>query len=152
MPNYWLFKCEPDAYSIDDLKREGQTFWNGVRNYQARNFLRDSIKTGDLVLYYHSNADPSGVAGIAKIKKGGYGDHSALDPKSKYFDEKATKDNPIWFMVDVAYVKKFKKFIPLDELRRVPGLEKMMVLMKGSRLSIQPVTEKEFKIVEKMGG
>lgn len=152
MANYWLFKCEPDSYSIDDLKRDGWTFWNGVRNYQARNFLRDEIKQGDLVLYYHSNADPSGVAGIAKVKKSGYGDHTALDPKSTYFDEKATKDDPIWYMVDVAFVKKFKTFIPLEELKRTPGLEKMMVVKKGSRLSVQPVTEKEFKIVEKMGG
>ncbi|MDO8520017.1 MAG: EVE domain-containing protein [Deltaproteobacteria bacterium] len=149
--SFWLLKSEPGSYSIGDLRKDKTTFWNGVRNFQARNFLRDSIKAGDGVLFYHSNADPSGVAGLAKVVKSGYPDPTALDPKSKYFDPRASRENPVWFMVDIVFVKKFKTLIDLDLLRHTPGLEKMMVLKRGSRLSVQPVLPKEFDIVKKLG-
>lgn len=149
-PKYWLMKTEPESYSIDDLKNDGKTFWSGVRNYQARNFMRDEMKPGDGVLFYHSNADPSGVAGIARVVKAGYADHTAQDPDDSHYDPKATKENPIWYMVDIAFVRQFKHLVSLEELKRTPGLENMMVIQRGSRLSVQPVTEKEFKIVEKL--
>ena len=150
--SYWLLKSEPTSYSIDHLQKDKTTFWNGVRNYQARNLLRDSIKVGDGVLFYHSNAEPPGVVGIAKVIKSGYPDPTAFDPKSKYFDQKASRDNPIWFMVDIAFIARFKNFVDLELLRHAPGLEKMMVLKRGSRLSVQPVSPKEFEIVQKLGG
>lgn len=150
--SYWLLKSEPTSYSIDNLQKDKTTFWNGVRNYQARNFLRDSIQVGDGVLFYHSNAEPPGVVGIAKVVKAGYPDPTALDPQSKYFDPKASADNPIWFMVDIDFVAKFKHFVDLELLRHAPGLEKMMVLKRGSRLSVQPVSPKEFEIVQTLGG
>lgn len=148
--NYWLLKSEPDCYSIDDLQRDGTTFWSGVRNYQARNFMRDEMKPGDGVLFYHSSAEPPGVAGIAEIAREGYADKTALDPKDDHYDPKATAENPIWMMVDVRFVKKFKELIPLTELKETPGLEKMAVIQRGQRLSVQPVTEEEWKIVTKM--
>jgi predicted RNA-binding protein with PUA-like domain len=148
--NYWLLKSEPDCYSIDDLQRDGTTFWSGVRNYQARNFMRDLMKPGDGVLFYHSSAEPPGVAGIAEIAREGYPDTTALDPQDDHYDPKATPENPIWMMVDVKFVRKFKELIPLAELKEVPGLEKMAVLQRGQRLSVQPVTEEEWKIVTKM--
>ncbi|EKD42152.1 MAG: hypothetical protein ACD_73C00300G0001 [uncultured bacterium] len=150
--SYWLMKSEPTSYSIDQLQKDKTTFWNGVRNYQARNFMRDEMKVGDGVLFYHSNADPSGIAGMAKIVKAGYPDHTQFDAKSPYYDPKATAQNPIWFMVDMAFVRKFKNFLELDLLRHAPGLENMMVLKRGSRLSVQPVTTREFEIISKLGG
>ncbi len=141
---YWLMKCEPTSYSIDDLAREQVTFWNGVRNFQARNFLRDDIALGDRVLFYHSNAEPSGVAGLARVVKNGYADHSALDPQSKYFDPKSTNENPIWFMVDIEFVAKFPRVIALSELKEEPELSGMMVLQRGSRLSVQPVSAEHY--------
>lgn len=151
MKQYWLMKSEQTSYSIDDLQKDKTTFWNGVRNYQARNFMRDRMKKGDEVLFYHSNAEPPGVAGTARIVKVGYPDHTQWDPKSKYFDSKASIQDPIWFMVDMAFVKKFKNFVELNFLKTTPGLEKMMVLKRGSRLSIQPVSAKEFEIIQKLG-
>lgn len=150
--NFWLFKSEPSVYSIDDLKRDKSTPWEGVRNYQARNFLRDTVKNGDLVLFYHSNAEPPGVAGIAKIVKEGYADPSAFDPRSKYFDEKSKKDNPAWYLVDVGFVEKFDQVISLPKLKETVGLEEMMVTKRGARLSIQPVTKQEWEIVLKLAG
>lgn len=149
---YWLMKSEPESYSIDALKKDKKTFWSGVRNYQARNFMRDDMKVGDLVLFYHSNADPSGVAGVAKIVKTGYADHTALDPEDHHYDPKSSTENPIWFMVDVEYVSKFKGIVSLEELKANPKLKGMMVLAKGSRLSVQPVSKEHFEIVKKMGG
>lgn len=128
---YWLMKSEPDAYSIEDLARDKKTYWDGVRNYQARNFMRDKMKPGDLVFFYHSNAEPSGIAGIAKVTSKGYPD----------------AENPVWVVVDIEYVKKFKKLIPLDSLRKVPGLAKMPLLQRGQRLSVQPVSAKEWEII-----
>lgn len=146
--NYWLLKSEPEVYSIDDLKRDKKTFWDGVRNYQARNFLRDSLKLGDMVLFYHSNADPTGIAGFAKVVKEGYPDPTATDPKHDHFDPKSNPDNPTWYGVDIQFVKKAKRVLPLAELKGIAGLEKMALLQKGQRLSVQPVTAKEFKIIE----
>lgn len=143
--NHWLLKTEPSSYSIDDLKRDGQTFWNGVRNYQARNFMRDEMKVGDLVLVHHSNADPSGIVGIAKIVKAGYPDFTAWDSKSKYFDPSSSPEKPVWYMVDVAFVEKFKQILSLEFLKKHSKLEGLMLLKKGSRLSVQPVSQAHFK-------
>ena len=148
---HWLMKCEPAAYTIDDLKRDGTTSWEGVRNYQARNFIRDEMKAGDKVLFYASNADPSGVTGIAEISREAYPDKFATKKGHSYYDEKATKDDPIWYMVDIRFVEKFPEIVPLDTLKSTPGLEDMVVTKKGSRLSIQPVTKPEFEIVTKLG-
>lgn len=130
--NYWLFKSEPSVYSVDDLKRDKSTTWEGVRNYQARNFLRDTVKKGDLILFYHSNAEPPGVAGIAKIVKEGYPDHTAFDPNHKYYDEKSKRDNPSWYLVDVGFVQKFDNLVSLTTLKETPGLEEMMVTKRGA--------------------
>jgi predicted RNA-binding protein with PUA-like domain len=148
---YWLMKSEPDVYSIHDLEREGQAEWDGVRNYQARNFMRDEMRVGDAVLFYHSNAKPPGVAGVARVCREAYPDHTAHDPHSKYHDPKSTPDEPRWFMVDVEHVESFPEVIPLDTLRETPGLEDMMVIKKGIRLSVQPVAKREFDMVVKLG-
>ena len=129
-------KSEPGVYSIDDLKRDKKTCWDGVRNFQARNFMRDTMKVGDLVLFYHSNAEPSGVAGIAKVCKEGY-------PES-------TKGRPVWVMVDVEFVEKFAHFVSLAEIKAHPKLKGMMVTKRGMRLSIQPVDESHFKLIRGM--
>src|SRR3954447_275580 len=148
---YWLMKCEPSAYTIEKLARDGTTSWEGVRNYQARNFIRDEMKKGDRVLFYASNADPSGVTGVAEISREAYPDQFARKKGSKYYDEKATAENPIWYMVDIGYVETFPHIVPLDTLKSMKGLEEMVVTKKGSRLSIQPVTKSEFDIVVKLG-
>ena len=129
-------KSEPGIYSIDDLKRDGVTAWDGVRNYQARNFMRDKMKKGDLVLFYHSNAEPSGTAGLAVVHREGY-----ADPKDS-----------VWSLVDVKFAEKFKNFVSLADLKADPALKDMLVVRKGSRLSVQPVEERHFKIVCRMGG
>jgi len=143
-------KTEPDVYSIDDLERDGTTFWDGVRNYQARNFMRDEMRPGDGVLFYHSNADPPGVAGLAEVVRPGYPDPTARDPASDYYDPKATDADPRWYMVDIRFVEKFPALVPLAVLRDTPGLEAMLVNRK-SRLSVQPVTPAEFEIVARLG-
>ena len=148
---YWLFKSEPYIYSIDDLQRDGKTHWEGVRNYQARNFMRDEMQKGDLILYYHSNADPPGVIGIARVAKEAYPDHFSWDNKSNYFDPKSSKENPRWVMVDVEFVEKFERLIPLAELKSHPDLKEMMVVKPGMRLSIQPVEENHFEIIRDLG-
>ncbi len=148
---YWLMKSEPDEYSIDDLERDGVADWDGVRNYQARNLMRDEMKVGDGVLFYHSNAKPSGVAGLARVVRGGYPDHTCWDPKSPYYDSKSTEDNPRWIMVDIEFVEKFAAVVPLATLKETPGLEDMMVTRRGMRLSIQPVTSSEWRRVVKLG-
>jgi len=148
---YWLMKCEPGAYTIEDLQRDGSTSWEGVRNYQARNFMRDEMKRGDEVLFYASNADPSGVTGVAEISREAYPDKFATQKGHEYFDPKATKEDSIWVMVDIAFVETFAHIVPLDTLKATKGLENMVVTKKGSRLSIQPVTKAEFDIVVKMG-
>lgn len=150
--NHWLMKSEPDVFSIDQLHKDKTTLWEGVRNYQARNFMMKDMQVGDWVLFYHSNAQPSGVAGLAKVSKLAAPDKTQFDKKSEYFDQKATKEKPIWFCVEVEYVEKFKHLVSLNELRENEKLADMLVLQKGSRLSIQPVDKKHFDIVKKMGG
>jgi len=144
---FWLFKTEPTTYSIDDLAKLGTDHWDGVRNYQARNFLRDDIKPGDHVFIYHSRVEPMAIMGLAQVTRGGYPDHTQFDPKSAHPDPKSSSNNPRWFMVDIKLVEKFKHPLTLSAMRAVPGLENMMLLQKGSRLSIQPVSEKEAEIL-----
>ena len=146
MPRYWLMKSEPGSYSIADLERDGSTGWEGVRNYQARNFMRDIMQPGDGVLFYHSSAEPPGVAGLARIARAGYPDPTALDPRSPYFDPKATDQGPRWYQVDIAFEQRFPEIIPIATLRETPSLEAMLVINR-SRLSVQPVTPEEWEIV-----
>jgi len=148
---FWLMKCEPSAYTIDDLARDGRTSWEGVRNYQARNFMRDDMQIGDGVLFYASNADPSGVTGLAEIVRAGYPDAFSWRKGHKYFDEASTRTKPVWYMVDIGFVARFSEIVSLDTLKRTKGLESMMVTQKGSRLSVQPATAREFEIVSKLG-
>jgi len=149
---YWLMKTEPHAFAIEDLaKRPGKKeHWDGVRNYQARNYMRDQMQKGDEVFFYHSSCTPAGIVGITTIDKSGYDDPSALDPHSKYHDPKATPQKNPWVMVDVKLKVKFKRMITLESLRKVPGLENMVLLKRGSRLSIQPVSAEEFAIILKL--
>ncbi len=153
---HWLVKTEPDAFSIDDLKRLGRTSWDGVRNYQARNFMRDDMQLGDWVLVYHSNAKPPGVVGLGEVVRTSYADHTAWDPASKYFDEQSSPQEPRWYMVDVGFVEIFPRLVPLDELRshgEPGGILEGMPLVGKSRLSVQPVTPEQFDaIVELAGG
>jgi predicted RNA-binding protein with PUA-like domain len=146
MARYWLMKSEPDVYSIDDLKLDGKTHWDGVRNYQARNIMRDKMKKGDWVLFYHSNANPPGVAGIAKVCRESYPDFTSWEPNSHYFDEKSSPDEPRWFMVDIEFVEKLPRLVSLAEIKAEPAL-KDMVLVNRSRLSVQPVEKSEFEFI-----
>ncbi len=150
---YWLMKSEPSVFSIDDLARAPKqtTSWDGVRNYQARNLLREAA-VGDGVIFYHSSADPPAAAGTATIARAAYPDATQFDPKSDYYDEGSTKDEPRWFVVDVKFEQKFARAVPLAELRANPALADMVLLRKGSRLSVQPVTAAEWKAVCKLGG
>ena len=149
---YWLMKSEPSVYSIDDLKRDRTTWWEGVRNYQARNFMQNEMKPGDVFLFYHSNADPSGVAGLGVVQKAAQPDKTAQDRKNPYFDPKSTVDKPIWYCVGVQFKSIFPRLVSLEELKQHPKLKKMMVTQRGSRLSIQPVQPEEFRIVCELGG
>ncbi len=150
MTSYWLIKTEPGCYSIEDLAQDSTTSWDGVRNYQARNFMKDDMKTGDMVLFYHSVTNPS-VAGLARVVREAYPDHTAFDPEDRHFDPRSTPEKPRWFMVDIEFVTAFARPIPLKELRQTPGLENMELLRKGSRLSVMPVRKEEFSIIEKLG-
>ncbi len=147
---YWLFKTEPDTFSWSDLLKSPRQIagWEGVRNYQARNFLRDQVKLNDLVFFYHSSTEPTCIAGIVRVVRAGYPDHHAWNPESHYFDPKSTPDNPRWYMVDITPVRGFEPHITREELKRTAGLEEMMLLQRGSRLSIQPVTAEEWRIIE----
>lgn len=151
--NYWLMKSEPDAFSFEDLKaRPKQTEpWDGVRNYQARNFMRDAMKVGDQVLFYHSNTNPPGVVGIAQVASEPYPDPTAFDKKSKYHDPKSDPKKPRWILVDVAFKADLKRLVSLDEMKTMPELSEMRVLQRGNRLSITPVTKEEFQAVKKAG-
>lgn len=149
---YWLFKSEPDSYSIDDLKKDKSTFWSGVRNYQARNMLRDDIQVGDGVLFYHSSTEPMAIVGCAKVAKAGYADHTAFDPKDSHYDIKSKPDEPTWYMVDVKFVEKFATPLTREMLKEDATLSKMVVMQKGSRLSIQPVTKEQWDRVLKLAG
>ncbi len=151
--NYWLVKSEPNCFSLDDLiDSPGKTtFWDGVRNYQARNTLRDSMQKGDYVLFYHSSCQPMAVVGVAQVVRPGYPDHTAFDPKSDHYDPKSKPEQPTWFMVDLKFIEKFNHPLGLDVLKRVKGLEKMVLLQRGSRLSVQPVSPAEFEYIVTMG-
>ena len=148
---YWLMKSEPGEFSLEDLQNapDRTDHWDGVRNYQARNFMRDEMRQGDRVLFYHSGKKPE-VVGTARIARAGYPDHTARDPQSNHYDPKSSKENPIWYMVDVRFESAFANPIPLKALREVPALKNMFLLRKGNRLSIMPVTQKEFDTIVKM--
>jgi predicted RNA-binding protein with PUA-like domain len=152
MAQYWLFKSEPTTFSIDDLMNSPRqtTCWEGVRNYQARNFLK-SMKVGDLGFFYHSNADPPAIVGIIKVNKAAYPDSFAFDSRSRYFDPRSTPESPRWFLVDVQFKKKFSQALSLNQLRAMKGLEGMELLRKGSRLSIQPVRPEEWQRILEVG-
>lgn len=148
--NYWLIKSEPDVYSINALERDGRTHWEGVRNYQARNHLR-AMKAGDLVLFYHSNADPPGVAGLARVCREAYADDAQFDAKSDYYDAKSKREDPRWSRVDVEFVERFLELVPLDVLKSDARLDGMLVRKPGMRLSVQPVDPAHFKRVLRLG-
>lgn len=151
--NYWLMKSEPEVFSFEDLKSlPGQTEpWDGVRNYQARNFMRDAMKVGDAVLFYHSNTNPPGVAGIAEVASEPYPDSTAFDKKSKYHDPRSDPENPRWVLVDIRYKADLKRLVPLEEMKSMPELSGMRALQRGNRLSITPVTRAEFQAIIKAG-
>jgi predicted RNA-binding protein with PUA-like domain len=151
---YWLVKTEPDCFSIQDLAKAPKqtTFWDGVRNYQARNFMRDGMKKGDAVLIYHSSTKPMAIVGVARVAREAYPDHTAWDPKSDHFDPQSPEENPRWFMVDLKLEAVFDEPLTLDELRRMPALKQMELLKQGSRLSVQPVREAEFAAIMKRAG
>ena len=149
MPRHWLMKSEPGSYSLDNLERDGSTCWEGVRNYQARNLMRE-MQTGDLVLFYHSNANPPGAAGIARVEREAYPDHFSWDPDSRYFDPKSSPEEPRWWMVDLRFMERFDRFVPLAELKADPTLTGMLVTGR-SRLSVQPVDALDFETVVRLG-
>lgn len=148
----WLMKSEPDVYSIHDLRRDGSTAWTGVRNYQARNFMRDEMRVGDLVFFYHSNAEPSGIAGLARVSRSAYPDATAFDPGSEYYDEKSSPSKPVWVHVDVAFECAFDRILPLDALRGETALSGLLVLKRGQRLSVQPVERSDAEYLLRMAG
>ena len=154
MQQYWLLKTEPTTFSMDDLWNAPKrtTFWDGVRNFQARNTLRDKMKKGDLVFIYHSSADPTGVAGIAEVVREGTPDPTQFDAGDDHYDPKSKRESPSWYGIDVKAVRRFDQVIPLETLRQTKGLEKMVLLQRGSRLSVQPVSAAEWKIIERMAG
>ena len=151
-PQYWIFKTEPSAYSIDDLKKDQRTEWYGVRNYQVRNFLRDALHPGDLLLIYHSNTKEIGIVGIAKVISGPLPDSEQFRKGSDYYDPKSTKENPRWISREIQFQKKFQRTVTLSELRKEKSLGSLALLQPGSRLSITPVTEKEFQIILSLEG
>ncbi len=144
---YWLMKSEPDAYSIDDLKTQRSTHWDGIRNYQARNMMRDEMKKGDIVFFYHSSCAQPGIVGLMTVSKESYPDHTAWDPGSKYYDPKSDPENPRWIMVDVKYKRKLKRIIPLTEIKANPALESMTLVRKGNRLSIMELSPQEYEVL-----
>ncbi len=147
---YWLMKCEPEAYTIAQLARDQTTSWEGVRNFQARNFLRQ-MKLGDLALFYASNADPSGAVGVVEIARVAYPDPVQFQKGHEYYEPKAKPEKPYWYTVDVRYVEAFSRVVSLEELKRTPELKQMMVVQPGRRPSVQPVTKEEFEVVTKLG-
>ena len=152
MASHWLIKSEPDVFGIDDLERVKREPWNGVRNYQARNYMWKDMKPGDLALFYHSNATPPGVAGVAKVACEPYPDDSQFDKKSEYYDPKATEENPRWWLVDFEFVAKFSELFPLEAIKADSLLQEMVVAQKGTRLSITPVEKVHFTRVLKLAG
>jgi predicted RNA-binding protein with PUA-like domain len=151
MPRHWLFKSEPDAFSIQDLERDGRTEWSGVRSFQARNVMRE-MKVGDLGFFYHSNAKPPGVVGICKVIAEAHPDSTQFDPKSEYYDRTSKRDDPKWWCVDVGFVRVFPRLVSLDELRAIPDLAYMPLLRRGQRLSVQPVTPDEWNTIVGLAG
>lgn len=151
MRGFWLLKCEPDVYSIDDLARDGVTGWDGVRNYQVRNLMRDDMKPGDLGVFYHSNAEPSGAAGVVRILRTGVPDPTQFDPRSAYHDPKSSRANPTWVMCEVEFVEAFPRVVALEQLRREAALSSMLILRKGNRLSVTPLSESEFGVIRALG-
>jgi len=149
--SYWLMKSEPDVYSIDDFAKDGTTHWDGVRNFKARNYMR-SMAPGDGVFFYHSNADPKAIVGIARVSKEAYPDSTQFDEKSDYYEPKATKDKPYWYMVEIEFVRKLPEPQSLEKLRGVKGLDGMALLKKGQRLSVQPVTDEEWTTICALAG
>lgn len=147
---YWLMKSEPSAYSIDDLVKDKKTHWDGVRNYQARNFMRDEMKIGDKVLFYHSNAKPTGVVGVCEIVKEGYPDFTAFDPEDKHFDPKSKTDKPTWMMIDIKLIEKLSRIVTLEEIKENSKLQNMKLVKRGNRLSVMPVEKKEFDVILKL--
>jgi predicted RNA-binding protein with PUA-like domain len=149
---YWLLKTEPTTFSFDDLWNAPKrtTFWDGVRNFQARNTLRDRMKVGDGVFIYHSSTDPTGIVGIAEVVKEGYPDPTAFDPKDSHYDPRSKRESPTWYVVDVKAIERLAPIITLDELRGVKGLEKMVLLQRGSRLSVQPVSAEEWRMIRSL--
>lgn len=150
--NYWLVKSEPHVFSFDDLLVKGAAGepWDGVRNYQARNFMRDDMKPGDQILYYHSNTKPPGVVGIAEVASKPYPDPTQFDPKSNYYDEKASEEKPRWILIDVKAVRKLERLVTLDEIKAEPKLADMRLVQRGNRLSVMPVEKKDFETIVKM--
>jgi predicted RNA-binding protein with PUA-like domain len=150
---YWLIKSEPEVFSIDDLAKAKNrtTHWDGVRNYQVRNYIRDEIKTGDKVIFYHSNADPLAAVGICEVVKEGYPDSTAFDPKNIHFDSKSKKELPTWYMFDVKFEKKFSKPVSIGEMKANKKLQKMKLIQRGNRLSVLPLTKDEYDEIVKMG-
>jgi predicted RNA-binding protein with PUA-like domain len=149
--NYWLMKSEPETFGIDHLKKAPNKThcWDGVRNYQARNYMRDAMQIGDQAFFYHSNCKTPGIVGIVEIVSASYPDHTAFDPESKYYDPKATSANPRWFMRDIKFIKKLETMISITELRANPGLSNMIILKPGNRLSITPVTAQEWRVINR---
>lgn len=150
--NYWLLKSEPSEFSIDDLTESPKKtdHWDGVRNYQARNFMRGDMKVGDQAFFYHSNCDEPGIVGIVSVAREGYPDHTAFDPKDKHYDPKSDPSKPRWYMVDVKAIRKLKRTITLNEIKTTPALREMKLVQRGNRLSIMPVTAKEWQTIIKM--
>jgi predicted RNA-binding protein with PUA-like domain len=150
--NYWLMKSEPDVFGIDHLAAlpGGRDHWDGVRNYQVRNMMRDDMKAGDLAFFYHSNTQPPGIAGIMEIVREGYPDHTAFDPESKYHDPKSDPDNPRWYMVDVQFKRRLRRYLTLPELKANPALADMPLVRKGNRLSVMPLTERQWQAILEM--
>lgn len=142
---HWLVKSEPDAYGFDDLERDGRTMWDGVRNYQARNFMRDEMRPGDPVLFYHSGARPPGVAGVAEVASEAYPDPTQFDPDSRYFDPKATRERPRWYLVDLAPVRRLPRLVALDEIKADPSLRDIRLVQRGNRLSVMPMEREAFE-------
>lgn len=149
---YWLMKTEPDVFSISDLEKKGRSPWDGVRNYTARNFMKDDMKVDDLVLFYHSNATPPGIAGIARVCSETYPDPTQFEPDSEYYDPKSKREAPRWWLVEVEFVEKLPTFLPLPMLRETKELADMVLLRKGMRLSVQPVEKRHFQWALKAGG
>lgn len=152
MANSWLVKSEPEVFSIDDLARDRVTGWEGVRNFQARNFMRDAMKPKDLVLFYHSRAEPPGVAGLAKVHGAPLADPTQFDPKSEHYDPTSRRDEPRWMMVQLEFVEKFKRLVPLEALKADPKLKGLALLQKGQRLSVQPVSAEHLRHILSLAG